>query len=200
MLLIYDIPLFLLFLLVLAICLLIGLAGVRLVRQNNWMLNAEDNNMASLAHAFVGVLYAVALGLMVVGVQSGYADVEVIVMKEAYLAGDLYIDSKGLPEKNTTEIQALTEKYINSVINNEWPTIAKGNFMDKETQGVIDHLAHYIITLKPQSDHGLVIYAELLDGLNDLLDQRRERLHLGNDGVGTVTWIVVTHPPCPSSS
>lgn len=64
-----------------------------IVRHKKWMLSPEDNSTAALAHAFVGVLYAVALGLMVVGVQSGYAEVEEVVMKEAYLAGDLYLDS-----------------------------------------------------------------------------------------------------------
>lgn len=187
----YDIPLFFLFILVISVCLIMGLAGTWLVRKNNWMLNVEDNSTATLAHAFVGVLYAVALGLMVVGVQSGYAEVEVVVMKEAYLMGDLYIDSEGLAEEHTTNIQTLSKKYINSVIIQEWPTIAKGNTMDEASQSIIDELAHYIITLTPQTDHNLVIYAELLDGLNELVDLRRERLHLGTDGVGTVTWIVV---------
>lgn len=54
-----------------------------MVRRNGWMLDPEDNGTAALAHAFVGVVYAVALGLMVVGVQSGYAEVEMVVMKEA---------------------------------------------------------------------------------------------------------------------
>ena len=189
---IYNIPLLLLFLLVLSVCLFMGLAGVWLVRKNNWMLNVQDNNTAALAHAFIGVLYAVALGLMVVGVQSGYAEVEVVVMKEAYLSADLYIDSEGLPQEQSAKIQALTKKYINSVIKNEWPAIAKGNFMDEGSQRIIDDLAHYIITLKPQTDHGLVVFSELLDGLNDLMDLRRERLHLGTDGVGAVTWTVVT--------
>lgn len=66
--LIYTIPLFLLFVLILIPSLILGLAGVWLVRRYDWMLDPEDNSTAALAHVFVGVLYAVALGLMVVGV------------------------------------------------------------------------------------------------------------------------------------
>ena len=48
--LIYTIPLFLLFILILALCLIVGLAGVWLVRRCDWMLDPEDNGTAALAH------------------------------------------------------------------------------------------------------------------------------------------------------
>lgn len=190
--LIYTIPLFLLFLLILIPCLIVGLTGVWLVRRYDWMLDPEDNDTAALAHAFVGVLYAVALGLMVVGVQSDYTEVEMVVMKEAYLAGDLYIDSTGLAGQGGSEIQYLTRKYVDAVIQKEWPAVAPGYLVEQETQSIVDELSHRIINYQPESDRDLVIYAEILSGVNDLLDQRRERLHLGSDGVGVVTWMIVT--------
>ena len=190
--LIYTIPLFLLFILILVPCLIVGLAGVWLVRRYDWMLDPEDNGTAALAHAFVGVLYAVALGLMVVAVQSDYTEVEMVVMKEAYLAGDLYIDSEGLSGPGRSEIQEQIKKYVNAVIQKEWPTITAGNFIEQDTQSIINELSHRIISYEPESDRGLVVYAEMLSGINDLLDQRRERLYLGSDGVGVVTWMIVT--------
>jgi len=191
MLFIYTIPLYLLFLSVLLLCLAVNLGGTWLVRHKNWMIHPDDNGTAAFAHAFVAVLYAVALGLMVVGVQSSYSEVEMVVMKEAYIAGDLYIDAEGLSGSKGSDIQALTKKYIDAVIQKEWPAIAAGNTIEKETQNVVNELLHRIITYHPESDRDLVIYAEVLSEANDLLDQRRERLHLGGDGVGKVTWSVV---------
>jgi hypothetical protein len=90
----------------------VGLTGVWSVRRHDWILNPEDNDKASLAHAYAGVVYAVAPGLMVVGAQSDYTEVEMAVMKEAYLAGDLYIDSEGLAGQDGADIRDLTEKYV----------------------------------------------------------------------------------------
>lgn len=191
MLFIYNIPLFLLFILILVTCVSLSLAGLWLVRRNGWMLHADDNGTAGLAHSFVGVLYAVALGLMVVGVQSSYSEVETVVMKEAYLAGDLYIDAEGLSGQDSIEVQRLAKAYVDSVILKEWPAIAAGNVMEQETQTIINDLLHHITTHEPSSDRGMVIYSEVLSSVNDLLDQRRERLFLGSNGVGSVTWLIV---------
>jgi hypothetical protein len=187
----YNIPLIALFFIIQALSLLVGLAGVWVVRRYKWMLNPEDNGTAALAHAFVGVLYAVALGLMVVGVQSGYSEVEAVVMSEAYGAEDLYIDSGALTAQGGGEIRELIANYVDAVVDKEWPALSIGNAMDEETESIIQQIAHRVATYEPNSDRDLVVYAEVLSGVNQLRDYRRVRLHLGGDGVGVVTWMVV---------
>jgi len=172
--LIYTFPLLLLFILILVPCLIVGLAGVWLVRRYDWMMDPEDNGTAALAHAFVGVLYAVALGLMVVGVQSGYTEVEMVVMKEAYLAGDLYIDSEGLSEQGGLRIQKLTKEYVDAVIEKEWPAISAGNLVEQETRSIIDELSYLIVTYPAKSDRDLIVYAELLSGINKEKEKQRK--------------------------
>lgn len=187
---IYSIPLWLLAAGTLSVTLILGLWGVTLVRHKGWMLSAEDSGAAGFAHAFIGVLYAVALGLMVVGVQGGYSHVESLVMREANLAGDLYRDAEGLSEPVRSQVQSLTRQYIDSVIDVEWAKVSRGE-ESEETWYIIDNLLHTVVTHQPVTDVELVVFAEVLDGINDMLDQRRERMHLGNVGVGFVTWSVV---------
>ena len=188
--LIYDIPILFLGLLVVGLCVAFGLAGVWLVRHNSWMLVERDNGTATLAHAFIGVLYAVALGLMVVGVQGTYSDVEMTVMKEANLSGDLYFDLTGLDEPARTAFQALAKRYIETVILDEWPAVASGGDADI-AENIIEDLARRIITYRPNGDYESIVFAEVLDGINELIDQRRERLHFGTSGVGGITWSIV---------
>ena len=194
----YDLPEIALFLVVLLPCLAISLTGLGLVRRLNWTLEFDhDNDAMAVVHAFVGVLYAVALGLMVVGVQGSYADVEMAVMREAALSGDLFVDVSGLEPSEAEKFQGLLQDYLTEVIQSEWAIVASGNERAAVNEGaaqkVVNRLSDEILSYRPQQDtpYQQIIYAEVLTGLNDLLDQRRTRLHLGSTGVSSVTWSVI---------
>ena len=113
-----------------------------------------------------------------------------LTLKEASLAEDLYIDSEGLRGSASNEIQQLVIDYVDTVVD-EWETISQDNILELPSHEAVDDLAYRIIEYEPQGDKELIIYAEMLGGINEMLDYRRERLHLGVDGVGPVTWIVV---------
>jgi len=187
---IYSFPLPVLFLLILIPSLVLGMGGVWLVRARGWMVERDDNDAIGLTHAFAGVLYAVALGLMVINVQSGYSEVEMLVMHEANLTADLYIDATGLAGVESSDIRALAREYTEAVVQ-EWQSIGSQADAELGSHEPIELLNLQVLSYEPVDDKDLVIYAEVLSGLNDMLDMRRERLHVGRDGVGPITWFVV---------
>ncbi len=187
---IYAIPLHIMFFLVLIPCALLGLAGAWVVRRKQWMVNRDDNDAVALTHAFAGVLYAVALGLMVVNVQSGYTEVKAVVMQEANQIEDIYIDASGLSGSGRETIQSMARAYIEDVLG-EWNSIADQPESEFPSHESVQQLSIAVLDYEPESDKEHIIYAEIFSGLNHLLDLRRERLHLGRDGVGPVTWLIV---------
>lgn len=162
---------FLLFV-ILAICLLVGIGGNSLVRRMGWQVTIEDNVAINLTHALAGVLYAVALGLMVVNVQSGYTEVKLVVMKEANLIGDLYIDAHGLSNGEGEKIQALIEAYEGTIID-EWHEIGDRSDSELPSHKLVQELTREFLAYEPKRDKDLVIYAEMLGGFNNMLDMRR---------------------------
>jgi hypothetical protein len=186
----YLIPLPFLCLLILFPCLVIGLGGAWIVRRLGWMAAQEDNDAIVLTHAFAGMLYAVALGLMVVNVQSDYSEVKLVVMQEANMAEDLFMDSQGLAGAERIEIQNLMRSYLSAVIA-EWPDIGDNKDSELPSHEYLEGLTSTLLNYMPENDKDLVIYAEMFSVLNGMLDLRRERLHLGREGVGPVTWLVV---------
>lgn len=190
MLAIYHVPLPLLLLMILLPCLLLGLAGTWLVRRKNWMVDPDDNDAIAVTHAFAGVLYAVALGLMVVNVQSGYTEVKMVVMNEANLVEDLFIDVGGLSGPITGDIRRLTRDYASAVID-EWRDIDDREDSELPSHAAIEQLTVAILRHEPVSDKDRIVYAEIFSSLNDMLDMRRERLLLGRDGISPVVWLVV---------
>jgi hypothetical protein len=186
----YEIPLWLLSIVIILPIVLFSLGGVWIARSRNWVIDERSNATAGFAHAFIGVLYAVALGLMVVGVQSSYEDVEGGVVQEAKQVSDLYRNLEAMPDPARTQMQGLTSRYLDAVITKEFPAVAKDQ-RSEPTWRLADSLVRSIITYEPTTEHAKAVYPTVLDLANKMLDQRRERLYLGTSGVGTVTWMVV---------
>lgn len=179
-----------------ALCLALTLAaiglsigGILLVRRQRWMLKPEDVSSVAAIHAFVGVLYAVLLGLIVVAVQSGYHDVERAVMLEASATGDLYRNLHGL--EHPESLQAAVRDYIRQVIEIEWQQVREGKHDDR-TWALIDKLAYDIIELHPTTAHDQLLYPQLLSDMDSVLDARRERLFLGQQGISVITWVIIS--------
>jgi hypothetical protein len=123
---VYSIPLAGLFLLILIPCLILSLGGVWVARHQRWMVAGKDNDAISLIHALAGILYAVALGLVVINLQPGYSEVQMVVMREANLMEDLFVNANGLNGGVREEIQSHTLAYGDAVTN-EWQSIGRKN-------------------------------------------------------------------------
>lgn len=185
-----NLPLPILFVALITPCLILGIGGAWLVKFLGWQASHDDKDAIVLTHSFAGMLYAVALGLMVIDVQSGYSEVKMVVMKEANLIENLFIDASGLESSSASEIQQLAKSYVGDVIE-EWDSIGLESDSSLSSHDAIEELTLLVLAYEPTSSRDQIIYSEVLSGLNDMLDQRRERLHLGRDGVGPVAWMIV---------
>jgi amino acid transporter len=187
---IYDIPLWLLATLILLVCIAYAVGAVTLVRRRNWWLKGDDNGVAAALHAFVGVLYAVALGLLVVSTQDANSDVEAAVTREANATGDLFRAMAGLEPANRDRMQRELGAYVLLVVNDEWPATQRAE-MSMRTWTAIDRLSREIYTFQPSTPREERAAPELTHEIEKVLDARRDRLFLGQRGVGAVTWTII---------
>jgi Protein of unknown function (DUF4239) len=186
----YDLPVPLLAALLLALSVAYAVGAVALVRRMRWRLSPEDNATAAALHAFIGVMYAVALGLLVVSAQDDYGDVQQAVVSEANATGDLFRVLAGLEPANRDHLQGELAGYVNLVIDDEWPASGHGR-RSPRTWSAMDHLAGEIYTFRPSTPQEERVYPQLVGEIEEVLDARRLRLFLGEQGVGQVTWTIV---------
>jgi hypothetical protein len=186
----YTVPLWLLALLLVGGTVGIAMGGVLLTRRMGWTVGFDDNTTAGFLHAFLGVVYAVALGLIVVTVQGDYGDVDEATVREANNVGDMYRLMDGLSEPARTQLKSEVRQYVGLVIREEWPAVAAGG-QSERTSRAIDEIAHHVILFQPATPHDHDLYPQLLATLGQVLDDRRERLIQGVDGIGGVTWGVI---------
>jgi hypothetical protein len=63
--------------------------------------------------------------------------------------------------------------------------------VSEATWAIADRLAHDVAVLWPASEHDRALMPELLTDINHLLDRRRERLFVGQQGIGGTLWVVI---------
>lgn len=188
--LVYSLPLWLLAVLLIALCVGFGVGGVLLFGRLGWRVEPDDNTGAGLLHAFIGVVYAVALGLIVVQVQGEYGEVDEAVVAEASAVGDLYRTLDGWSEPQRTQLRAEVRQYLHLVVSEEWPVVSGGGSSDT-TWRQMDRVAGEIVRLRPADDREGALYGELLGDVDAVLDARRTRLFHGVEGIGAVMWTVI---------
>ncbi|HEU4561449.1 MAG TPA: hypothetical protein VFS20_26585 [Longimicrobium sp.] len=186
----YDLPTPLLAALLLALSMAYALGTVLLVRKMKWQLSPEDNGTAAALHAFVGVMYAVALGLLVVNAQEDYNDVDHAVVNEANATGNLYRVLAGLEPPNRDRLQRDVQQYATLVLTDEWPRARHGGHSEP-TFRAVDRLAAGIYTYQPATPREERVYPQMVGAVGMILEARQQRVYLGARGVGMVTWTIV---------
>ena len=187
---IYDLPLWALCALILALTVLYAVAAVLVVRRLRWRLDVDDNGTAAALHAFIGVLYAVALGLLVVAAQDDNSDVEKAVSDEANAIGNLYRVTAGLEPASRLRLRREIAGYVRMVVVDEWPATQHAR-PSLPTWGAMDRLSADVYTFVPAGAQEERVYPQLVGEMEEVLDARRERLYLGQAGVGAVTWTII---------
>lgn len=187
---IYDVPLPALCALILTVSVLYAVAAVLGVRRLRWRLDADDNGTAAALHAFIGVLYAVALGLLVVAAQGDNGDVEKSVSDEANAIGNLFRITAGLEPASRVRLAREIAAYVRLVVSDEWPATQHAG-TSATTWRAMDRLANDVYTFVPATPREERVYPQLVGEMEEVLDARRDRLYLGQQGVGAVTWTII---------
>ena len=187
---IYNLPLWALGLLIVACSVAYVLLSIAVVHRMGWVLDVEEVGSATVLHAFVSVVYAVALALIVVSVQSDFSAVDDAVLTEASKVGDLYRNLDGLAEPDRSRLQEEVRRYVDLVIDKEWPANNLGRQSD-ETHRAVDYLARHVIQLHPSTADAQVVQGALLQDVDDVLDARRKRIFLGQSSMSPIMWLII---------
>src|SRR5262249_2215113 len=84
------------------------------------------NDLAGFTLAVVGVVYAVLLAFIAIATWEAFSKADEIVENESDFAGDIYLDTQGLPGASGQAIRNDVAEYVRTVIEEEWPTQRTG--------------------------------------------------------------------------
>jgi hypothetical protein len=150
----------------------------------------EHNDVAGFVFAGIGVMYGVLLAFVVIAASGSLDNGRTITYTEANELANVYWLSRGLPQAQSAAIQGLALNYARTVIDTEWPLMAKGE-SSGQAQLLLDRIRDDVLGFTPTSDRQEVIYQQELTSVDALSAARRDRLVAMNDTIPEPMWIVL---------
>ena len=181
-------------LVVIGVC-LVAVAGLEVVQR---LVPAEkrqqQNDVAGFLYAVVGVVYAVLLALLVIAVWERYQGARETAESESNAVADIAWLASRLPEAERHQLQELARSYAQEVVDEEWPLMEQGTEEERgtpEAWNLVDEMRATLQELEPGTEAEAQLYAEGLDQIDRLGDDRRMRLVAAEEGLPGVLWAVL---------
>lgn len=172
-----------------AICTSIG--GVLLVRRYFNVKNFKNHHdIAGPIFSTLGVVYAVLLGFVLVVVWQNFDVTRDNLITEANCYADIYRDLGGLPDPFRSEARDALTKYVNSIVEDEWPMMSQGQRSLKTQENSTEYWKLYA-TFEPVTEREKIYYQEILQKMNQGGELRRERLADAVTGINPILWFVL---------
>ncbi len=180
------------FLTLLCILSILGaVAGLWLVRRSvgHEVFRAHHDATGPML-SIVGTLYAVVLGLVVVGSVNRFESARLIVEHEANSLRDIFALSVGLPAQFGHRLRKACWDYATIVTGEEWELMAEGKSCRHADQ-VLGQLIQEIVTFNPGESGASNLQASLLSQVNKLDDSRASRLMLATPSFDPIIWTIL---------
>lgn len=127
----YELPNWLMFIVVVAVALAVSWSAVFLLRPVMARLFRDEgeegrNGLLDMVLSGTGLFYGLLLGLIAVASYNNFTDAQNLADNEASTAGVLYRDVSAYPEPIRAQLRSNLESYVHNVIDKEWPAQQRG--------------------------------------------------------------------------
>jgi len=179
---------------------LVSVVGLLVFREGAPMdeLHAAANELGNYLQT-VGSIYAVLLAFVVYVVWGQFNEARNYVEREATALVDVHRTSSGLPPHSRMAIQLGLREYVEAVLADEWPAMARSDEAKLEEVGErLEHVWLAIHSCKPLTECQHTVYGELLSRFNELTDLRTSRLSASRARI-PLAMTILLYLPAPSS-
>jgi hypothetical protein len=153
-------------------------------------LRASDNDVKAAFLSMAGVAYAILLAFVVVAVWTDFSDAGKTSQDEVTRLSNLMRDTGPFPDRVRVPMRRSVLAYADSVVNLEWRSMADGKsnpVTARRYEKMWSHWERY----SPRAANADAFYGESISRLNDLANNRRERLIASRASVPTVLWLLL---------
>jgi Protein of unknown function (DUF4239) len=164
------------------------LVGFIVARTTSEEVRRAHNDLAGFILAVIGVIYAVLLAFIAIGVWERFQVAEARTYDEAGALSTVYRDSEAFPEGE--KLRREVRDYTESVITVEWPQMHSGEEF-RLASPLLERVAGTIRSLPVTSARLQNIQAQMLTAVDAALADRDARLTVDSRGISGIIWWVL---------
>lgn len=150
----------------------------------------HDNDVAGAVSNLVGVVFAVLMAFIAVTVWQEFNQADAATGREASAASDVYRQAFAYPEPLRSRVKDGIQAYVETVITEEWPLLAKGRLSDR-AWALLEGVQADMLRFEPRTEGERVVHREQIHDINVVLDERRARLRAATQGLSPQMWMVL---------
>ncbi len=182
---IYDIPTWLMFVIIVGGFSVLGVAGLFLTQRPVAGVVGEAPNHNEGVDVFigaVGVLYGLIAGLIAVAVWEQYATVDARVSQEAAAMGAIYRDAAEFPEPTKTQLQDTIRNVTYDTMTRGWALQRRGETPSR-INPALNRITDLIYGFKPTDSRDADVQQSAMAEFGKIYELRRQRLHDASAGL-----------------
>lgn len=189
----YNVPTWVLALLVIGGFIALALLGLRLVHRKlhrRWVTNDVDNGTVGWFFSGLTLFYGLLLGLLTVASWGNYNQTMTVTSQEAATIATVYRNLAGYSKPTQDQLRYRLRQYVHLIIERSWPAQQQGKLPQSETT-ILNLFQRQFLRLDQLTATQLVLHGETVRSYNQLIELRRQRLQSIQSGVPGVIWAVV---------
>ncbi len=155
-----------------------------------WEKRREHNDQIGWQLSVLGTTYAVILGFMLYAVWTSFGAAESNVQLEANALVNVYRLAAGLPDQQRVQLEQLTRRYAEVVVNQDWPQMAAGQVPNRSME-VNGDMWKTLMSVKAAAPTEITAEDHALYELSALTEHRRTRLLQSVSRLPMVLWCVL---------
>jgi len=138
----------------------------------------------------LGTVYGIFLAFIVSTTWQAFSTTQTNLVQEARYLGDIYFTTKALSQPAQANLQELLRKYRDSIVNEEWKTMERGE-PNPKTKELLEQIGSAYMHYNPKDASEASFLQESIRNLSSMTGLRASRIDDSSSGLLEVLWWVL---------
>ncbi len=139
----------------------------------------------------LAIIFALLVGFQAAQVWSDADRASTAINREASALRAVVLLAAGFPGEPETHVRDLVRRYIQDVVEHEWPAMARRNATLTIAPARLVDALRLAFSLTPRSEGQVIAQREMIASLQTALEARRQRIILSRSSINWVKWTVL---------